>query len=67
MIKTVVYTYLGTNGVISSPIYLPDTYSIKEYKLIADENKRLTKDNETFYQAVKVSEDDIDNWYEVDP
>lgn len=64
MIKTTLYTYLGENGTITSPIKL-DLYSIKKYKLQAENKKRLTKDGENFYYSVVVPESDIDNWSEV--
>ena len=44
MTKQVFYVYLGTNGVIESPIHLEDIYYIRKLALIADPGKRLTKD-----------------------
>ena len=66
MKKTTYYTYLGTNGTISSAVYLPVFYNVKEYILKADENKKLTCDGKNFVTSVRVSQIEVDNWYEVD-
>lgn len=65
MTKTIIYTYLGTNGTLSTPIYLEGIYSVKNYNLIADKNKQLTKDGKHFYSSITVPENEIDQWYEV--
>ena len=44
MIKQITYTYLGTNGVLTTPIHIEGVYSIKKIVLIADAGKQLTKD-----------------------
>lgn len=66
MTKEVMYVYLGTNGTICSPIHLEDIYYIRKYRLWADKNKVLTKDNKNFVRTIIVSEDDIPNWLEID-
>lgn len=66
MTKVVLYTYLGTNGTIVSPVHLEDVYYTRSYQLRADEGKLLTKDGKYFYHQVKVSEDDLENWSEVE-
>lgn len=65
MTKTVYYTYLGTNGVIESPVHLEDIFYIRKYRLIADAGKRLTKDGKTFYTTVMVPENELEEWKEV--
>lgn len=65
MTINVMYEYLGTNGTILSPIHLEDIYYIRKLRLIADVNKRLTKDNKNFTQAVVIPEDELDQWKEV--
>ena len=65
MVKTVLYTYLGTNGTVTTPIQLPNVYCVKKYQLIADEGKMLTN-GENYYSAITVTQEDLDNWYEVD-
>lgn len=65
MTKTIIYTYLGTNGTISTPIHLEGIYSIKNYSLIADNDKLLTKDGINTYGHVTVPESEISQWYEI--
>ena len=36
MTKTVLYTYLGTNGTITSTVHLEVIYYIRKYRLVAD-------------------------------
>lgn len=66
MRKEIYYTYLGENGTITTPVFLEGIYSIKKYRLIADKNKKLTKNNKSFVYSVTVSSSDLDLWYEVD-
>lgn len=66
MKQTVIYRYLGTNGIIESPIHLEDTYYVRLLRLQADEHKALTKDGETLVRAALVPEEELDLWYEVD-
>lgn len=65
MIKTPLYTYLGTNGTITSPVHLEDIYYVLKYRLEAGPNKVLTKDNEHFIKMVTVPADEVDEWKEV--
>lgn len=66
MKKTPMYTYLGTNGIITSPVHLEDIYYVLKYQLVADENKMLTKDNgKTLVKMVTVPADEADEWKEV--
>ena len=66
MNKTLIYTYLGTNGTLTTPIHLPDVYCIKQYQLIADTKKKLTKDGVNLFNAITIDINDIDNWFEID-
>lgn len=65
MTKEVIYVYLGTNGIIQSPIHLEDIYYIRKYRLWADKNKVLTKDKEHFVKTIIVPEDEVKDWIEV--
>ena len=65
MTKQVFYVYLGTNGVIESPIHLEDIYYIRKLALIADPGKRLTKDGKHFVTSVKIHEEEMEEWTEV--
>lgn len=66
MTKEVLYSYLGTNGTITSPVHLEDVYYTRKIRLTADIHKTLTKDNKFFYRQVIVAEDLADEWKEVD-
>ena len=65
MTKIVMYEYLGTNGTILSPVHLEDIYYIRKLRLIADVNKRLTKNDKDYCQAVVFPEEELDQWKEV--
>ena len=65
MTKQVFYVYLGTNGVIESPIHLEDIYYIRKLALIADPRKHLTKDGKHFVTSVKIPEEELAEWTEV--
>lgn len=66
MKKTALYTYLGTNGTITSPVHLEDIYYILKYRLEAGENKMLSKDNGlTMVKTIIVPSDEVDEWKEV--
>ena len=66
MKKTAFYTYLGTNGTITSPVHLEGIYYVLKYRLEADENKVLTNDNgKTLVKMVTVPVDELDEWKEV--
>lgn len=65
MTKEILYTYLGTNGTITSPVHLEDIYFIRSYKLTADHGYQLTKDNKIFHNSVIVPEDEVAEWKEV--
>lgn len=67
MKKIVLYTYLGTNGSITSPVHLEDTYYTRKLRLIADNRfKRLTKDGKQLFEEVIIDENAFNEWYEVD-
>ena len=62
---TKLYTYLGTNGTITSPIHLENIYSVIKYKLSPRKGYKLTKDGINFYDTISVSENEISEWYEI--
>lgn len=64
--KTIkLYTYLGTNGTITTPIHLENIYSVVKYRLTAEEGYLLTKDNKTFTDSVVVPENEMSRWHEI--
>ena len=64
MKRQVYYRYLGTNGVIESPVHLEDIYYVRVVLLTADEGKVLTNGGEQ-RKSVRVYEDEVENWQEV--
>ena len=60
MEKTTIYTYLGTNGVINSPVHLEGIYSVKKIRLKAEKGKVITKDGVNFFNSVVVPENEAD-------
>ena len=65
MTKQNIYTYLGVNGIITSPVYLKGIYSIKKIQLMADDGKILTNGQNRF-SSITVPEEEVNNWTEVD-
>lgn len=66
MTKQVLYKYLGTNGVIVSPVHLEDIYYVRNLRLTADAGKMLTKDNRSFVAQITIPEDELAEWQEVE-
>lgn len=66
MTKTVMYSYLGTNGTICSPVHLEDVYYIRKLRITADIGKLITKDGINLIRQIIIPEDEVNNWYEVD-
>ena len=64
MKQQVIYRYLGTNGVIESPVHLEGIYSVRLVTLIADKNKVLT-DGTKKVKSIKVPEEEASEWREV--
>lgn len=65
MTQQKIYTYLGTNGTITSPVYLPGIYSIEKINLIADDKKVLT-DGKKKVGSIIVLPEEVNRWTEID-
>lgn len=65
MTQQKIYTYLGTNGTITSPVYLPGIYSIEKINLIADDKKILT-DGKKKVGSIIVLPEEVSKWTEID-
>ena len=65
MTKEILYTYLGTNGTITSPVHLEDIYYTRKVRLTADAGKQLTKDDVNYSSVVTVPDEEVDLWNEV--
>ena len=59
------YTYLGTNGTITSLVHLENIYSVIKYDLYPEDGYKLTKDGIEFFDYKVVSESELGQWYEV--
>lgn len=64
MKKIVIYRYLGTNGIVETPVHLEDVYYTRLIQLTADENKVLTNGEVEKYTTT-IPEEDLDNWTEI--
>jgi hypothetical protein len=58
------YRYIGTNGIIESPVHLEDIYFVRFIKLIADDNKILTNGKQSL-KVVRTTEEEEGQWKEV--
>ena len=65
MTKEILYEYLGTNGIICSPVHLEGIYYVRKVRLVAAKDKFLTKDGITLKTSVIVPENEVNFWYEV--
>jgi len=65
MTRTIIYRYMGTNGIIESPVHLEDIYYTRFVRLVADDKKVLT-DGVVRRQTVQVPEEEEKNWKEVE-
>lgn len=64
MTQQIMYRYLGTNGVIESPVHLEDIYYVRLIKLTAGPGKRLTDGVHTVVE-ITVPEDEVSQWAEI--
>lgn len=65
MQRTVIYTYLGTNGTIVSSVHLEGIYSVQSVRLVAAQGKILT-DGKRTEKIVTVPLEEEANWREID-
>lgn len=66
MKREILYTYLGTNGTITTPIHIEDAYYVRKLRLIAEKGKILTKDDINYRYSTIIPEEDEDLWIEID-
>lgn len=64
MKKQVIYKYLGTNGIIETPIHLEDIYYTRLIELRAEKDMILTNGEIKKY-LIRVPEEEVYLWYEV--
>lgn len=67
MKKENLYTYIGDNGTLTTPIHLPGVNSLVKVRLIADEGKMLENAiTKVQLKSVVIAEKDVENWSEVE-
>lgn len=64
MNRTLLYRYMGTNGVLTTPIHLEDIYYVRLVRLVADEGKILTNGTRQM-QVITIPENEESQWSEV--
>jgi len=64
MTRTIIYRYMGTNGIIESPVHLEDIYYVRLVQLVADKGMVLT-DGKNKVKSIRISEADESKWKEV--
>lgn len=64
MTKQVIYKYLGTNGIIESPVHLEDTYYVRYLNLMADPGYVLSN-GKVQKKSVRIPEEELENWQEI--
>jgi len=66
MTKEVYYRYLGTNGVIESPVHLEDIYYVRLLKIAAAPRCVLQNvDTGAQRTAILIPEEELDKWIEI--
>lgn len=66
MTQQIMYRYLGTNGVIDSPVHLEGIYSVKSWLLRAAPGFNLTQDGVNMVKSVRVTDEaELSKWREV--
>lgn len=63
MIKEIYYTYLGTNGTITSQVHLEDIYYVRKIKLKAKDGHYLTN-GEKKVKTIMIPEEEVEQWHE---
>lgn len=64
MIKNRIYRYLGTNGIVETPIRLEGAPYVTVYELIA-EGRHVLTDGERQVPRIVVPQEDVELWHEI--
>ena len=64
MTKEIIYRYLGTNGIIESPVHLEDTYYTRFVRMTASPKCHLTDGTRKVF-SITVPENEAFLWKEV--
>lgn len=60
-----IYTYLGTNGSVTTPIHLEGVPAMKKVRIKPAIGKKLTNGTTITENAVVVAESEVANWKEI--
>ena len=64
MRKEIVYTYLGKNGILCTPVHIEGAISLKSVRLMAEDNYILTNGIDR-RKMIEVPEDEVNLWEEI--
>ena len=65
MTQEFLYTYLGTNGTVTTPVHLEGIPAMKKVRLTPAFGKKITNGTKISAEAVVVSEAEAANWREI--
>lgn len=65
MKKMTIYKYLGTNGVVETPVHLEGIYYVRLLYLTADDGKILSN-GKVKEKVIKIPEEEFNNWIEIE-
>lgn len=64
MVKRELYRYLGTNGVVDTPVHIPNAYSVPMVELVASPRHQLFNGERTTSRII-VAAEDVNKWKEI--
>ena len=65
MTTEILYTYLGTNGTVTTPVHLEGVPAMQKIRIKPDIGKKLTDGTTVVTDAVVVSESEVSKWKEI--
>ena len=65
MTTEILYTYLGTNGTVTTPVHLEGVPAMKKIRITPAIGKKLTDGKLASTDAIVVSESEAANWREI--
>lgn len=65
MTTEILYTYLGTNGTVTTPVHLEGVPAMQKIRIKPDIGKKLTDGKTVVTDAVVVSESEVSKWKEI--
>jgi hypothetical protein len=65
MTKEILYTYLGTNGTVTTPVHLEGVPAMKKVRIKPAPGKKITDGVKASAESVVVSEAEAAKWREI--